>query len=262
MLKIVKDRISSSFNPENIVYFSFDDFWDSDIKDVINAYSDLMAKDTENGDYLFLFDEVQKVESWEEKIKRIYDNNPNFKIIISSSESLFIRKKAKDSLAGRCFEFKIEPLSFPEFLVFKGVEIKNNRLYEKELKQLFQNYMMSNGFPEMVDEDAETRQKYTTEIVEKVIYRDIPALFPVREAGVLHNIFKIIMADPGEIISLNDLAGELGVTRQTVSSYLDYLEKSFMIRKLYNFSGSVRKSSRNTILLLLVHVNPERLLRP
>jgi len=57
-----------------------------------------------------LFDEIQKLGNWEEQVKRVYDNFKNIRLIVSGSESLFIRKKSRESLAGRFFEFKVKPL--------------------------------------------------------------------------------------------------------------------------------------------------------
>src|SRR3989344_3416242 len=90
MLKIVKDNIISGFPSANIVYFSFDNFRDLSISKLIETYSESFNKDLNNQKYIFLFDEIQKIKDWDEQIKRIYDLNTNFKIIISGSESLFI----------------------------------------------------------------------------------------------------------------------------------------------------------------------------
>jgi len=245
MLKIVKDKLDSGFYSENIIYFSFDDFRDIKIREVINAYAELMNKNLDKDNYLFLFDEVQKIEGWEEQIKRIYDNHTNFKIVLSGSESLFIRKQVRESLAGRFFEFKINQFSFIEFLNFKGIKIKNILLYKEKLIKAFNEYIYCNGFPEIINSDQEVIEKYIKEnIIEKIIYRDIPQIFPVRDVAILENIFNIILFDPGEIINLNNLASELSISRQTLSTYLDYLEKSFLIKKLYNFSKNVRKTER------------------
>lgn len=245
MLKIVQDKLNSGFDSETIVYFSFDDFRDVKIKEVINIYAKLMNKNLDENKYLFLFDEVQKIEGWEEQIKRIYDNYTNFKIIISGSESLFLRKKIRESLAGRFFEFKINQLSLNEFLDFKGIKIKNVALYKEELFKAFEEYILCNGFPEIIGSDKDVIKKYIKEnIIEKIIYRDIPQIFPVKDVAILENIFNIILFDPGEVINLNSLANDLNISRQTCSIYLDYLEKSFLIKKLYNFSKNIRKTER------------------
>ena len=133
MLKIAQDA-QEKINKENIFYFSFDDFKKGRIKEIINIYARLMKKDLDKETFLFLFDEIQKVEDWEEQIKRVYDNYRNIKIIMSGSESLFIKKQSRESLAGRFFEFHIQPLKFKEYLVFKNKQIENIELYKEEIK--------------------------------------------------------------------------------------------------------------------------------
>ena len=117
MLKIVQDNIEK-YDKKNILYFSFDEFKDVKIYDIMRSYERLMSRDLDKGSYLMLFDEIQKIDNWEEQLKRIYDENPKIKFIISGSESLFIRKKTRESLAGRIYEFQIKTLDFEEYLAF------------------------------------------------------------------------------------------------------------------------------------------------
>ncbi|MBS3140675.1 ATP-binding protein [Candidatus Woesearchaeota archaeon] len=244
MLKIVKDKINNGFDAGNIIYFSFDNFRDLGISELIEIYSENFEKDLTKQKFIFLLDEVQKVENWEEQIKRIYDLHFNFKIIVSGSESLFIRKKSRESLAGRMFEFKIENLSFKEFLSFKGKELKPLNLYEKELSFLFEEFMFQGGFPELVDiENKDFIKNYIREtVVEKILFRDIPLMFPIKDISVLESLFKIISSNPGQIIEMNKLAAEVGISRRVVSLYLGYLENSFLIKKIFNFSKNQRKT--------------------
>lgn len=246
MLKLSQDY-AAKFGRENIAYFSFDDFRDISIREVIDAYSKLMSKDMGQGKYLFLLDEIQKVEGWEEQLKREYDLNPNIKFVISGSESLFIRRKSRESLAGRMYEFQIKALNFREYLQFRDKKFDNLLLYEEEIIKEFHHFLLCNGFPELVQEGEEIIEKYIKEnIIEKILYIDIPMLIPIKEPEVLGQLLRIILNDPGEIINLNELACELGISRQTVSLYLEYLEKSFLIRKLYNFSRNARKTERKS----------------
>ena len=247
MFKILQDYIKKRFNPENILYFSFDEFRETDIREILNEYEKINEKNLESEKYLVLLDEIQKLENWEEKIKRIYDNHgKNIKIIISGSESLFIKKKSKETLAGRIFEFKIEPLNFKEYLIFKGKHFQNIKLYEKELTKLFNEYIPTQGFPELVNiKDKEVIKKYIKEsIIEKVIYRDLANLFNIKNVSILESILNIIMEQPGQIIELSELSKELQISRQTLSTYIRYLEESFLIKKLYNYSKSRRKVER------------------
>ena len=246
MLKIIKEKIESGFSASNIIYFSFDTFRDIDISELIDIYSKEYEKDIESSKYILLLDEIQKVDNWEEQIKRLYDLYANFKIIISGSESLFIRKKSKESLAGRMFEFKIESLSFKEFLSFKEMNLKPFSLHEKELSKVFEEFMFSGGFPELADvNDKDFIKNYIREtVVEKILFRDIPLIFSIKDIAILESIFKIISANPGQIIELNKLASEVGLSRRVVSLYMGYLESSFLIKKIFNFSKNQRKTAR------------------
>ncbi len=247
MLKIAEDFIANGTNTKNTIYFSFDEFKEVEIRDVIKAYEEITESNLKKGGHLLLLDEVQKLKDWENQIKTFYDVfKDSVKIIISGSESLFVKKRSKETLAGRIFEFEVEPLSFKEFLIFKETKLEPAGLYEKELLKLFNEFIFTFGFPEMVGvKDKEIIKKYIKEsIIDKVIYKDIPALFKVKDASVIESIINIFMDEPGQLIEISALANELKISRQSLSNYLSYLEDSFLIRKLYNFSRNRRKVER------------------
>ncbi|HUW66829.1 MAG TPA: AAA family ATPase [Candidatus Nanoarchaeia archaeon] len=180
MFRIASDFIVSGFDSKNIIYFSFDDFRDVHVSEVIRVYEELMGKNFKEGRHLLLLDEIQKLENWEDQVKRIYDiHGKHVKIILSGSESLFLRKKSKETLSGRIFEFKVDTISFKEFLRFRDTEFQPVDLYERELAGLFQQYIQTQGFPELAGiEDREIILKYIREsIIEKKVYRDISHLF-------------------------------------------------------------------------------------
>jgi predicted AAA+ superfamily ATPase len=180
MLKIVEDYIEKGFDPVCIIYFSFDEFRDVEIREFLKEYEALVEKDLTKGKYLILLDEIQKLKGWEDQLKRIYDTfGENIKLIISGSASLLIKRRSKETLAGRLFDFKVETLSFKEFLSFKGINYKPVGIHEKELAAFFNQFTRTLGFPELVNiQDREIVKKYVKEsIVEKIFYGDMPRLF-------------------------------------------------------------------------------------
>lgn len=264
MLKIAEDAAKKGFDAKNIVYFSFDEFRDIEIRQIMNEYEDVMERDFKKGKYFLLLDEIQKVNDWESQLKRIYDTfGKNIKIIVSGSESLFIKRKSKEALAGRVFDFKIEPLSFKEFLLFKDVEFKPLGIYEKELSKLLDEYTLTLGFPELVNiHDKEIIRKYIKEsIVEKVVFRDMQNLFRIKDISLIESLLNIFLEEPGQLIDISSLSKELGISRQTISAYLSYLEESFLIRKLYNYSKSMRKVERKLKKYYPTIVSPELLFK-
>jgi predicted AAA+ superfamily ATPase len=82
----------------------------------------------EKQDIIIFIDEIQYLDNPTSFLKYLYDHYETIKFIISGSSTLEIRGKLKDSLAGRMMKFEIFPLSFEEFLIFKGKENLANLL--------------------------------------------------------------------------------------------------------------------------------------
>ena len=263
MLKIVEDEIKRGSNSKDILFFSFDEFKNIEIDELIKAYEDILEKEIRKGKHLILFDEIQKLDNWENKLKRIYDTFKDIKIIISGSESLFIKNKSRAILAGRIFEFKVETLTFKEFLNFKDFNYKPINLHKKELMKLFSEFISTLGFPELVNiKEKEIIIKYVKEsILGKVIYSDIPKLFKIKDVSILESLYNIFLEEPGQIIEISKLADELNVSRQSISNYIKYLEDSFLIRKLYNYSRNKRKVERKLKKYYPTVISPELLFK-
>jgi hypothetical protein len=264
MFKIIEDSIKKGFNPKNIIYFSFDEFKEIEVRKLMGEYEELMEKTFRKEKYLLLLDEIQKLNNWEEQIKSIYDIfKAKIKIVVSGSESLFIKRKSKETLAGRIFEFKVEPLLFREFLAFKNFTFKPVELHKKELKKLLSEFTLTLGFPELAEvKDKEIIRKYVREgIIEKVIYKDMQILFNIRDIAEIESLLNMLLEEPGQIIDMSKLAKEMGISRQTLSNYLTYLEEAFFIRKLYNFSRNRRKIERKLKKYYPTIVSPDLLFR-
>ena len=247
LFKIAEDYLKKNIPPRNILYFSFDEFKDVELRKVLQNYEELTDLDLKQGKFVVLFDEIQKVSNWENQLKSIYDLwGKRIKIVISGSESLIVKKKLKETLAGRIFEFKVEPLTFREFLHFKDITYKPSLLYEKESQKLLKEYTQTMGFPELISiTDKEIIKKYIREsIVEKIIYRDLPQLYNIKNVSIIESLLNIFIEEPGQLVEISGLAQEFKLSRQTLSNYLQYLEDSFLLKKLYNFSKSRRKVER------------------
>ncbi len=258
MLNVIKEKIQGGFPKKNIFYFSFDEFSDIRIMDIIDIYEGLIGKLNKSEKYLFIFDEVQKIRNWSEQIKVVYDLNLDvIKFIISGSESLFIRKKSKESLAGRIYEFRVNPVNFKEFLNFRNVKVDNLFLQREEILNNFKLYLISNGFPEIIFANEDECRKYIKEaVIDKILFRDMVEVFDVKNIPLIKSIFDIIYNEPGQIININELAKELGFSRQLISTYLEYLEEAYLLKKLYNYSRNARKTQRRLKKYYSTIVNP------
>lgn len=241
-------------NPkENILYFSFD-LMSEDIEKVLKDYAETVDINLKKDKIFVFLDEIQKHKNWENELKILYDNYPNIKFFVSGSATLFIEKKTKESLAGRILSFKLFPLNFREYLKFREVNFDRKKLslYSEVLKRNFEDYLLTGGFPEVVKKGDKINNEEKTEIVkyifelvmERVIYIDIPSVFTIDEPELLKNLFKVFSSNPGMIIDYESLADDLKKNRKTISNYLLYLEKAFLIKKIYNYGGNFLTSEK------------------
>ncbi len=227
---------------ENILYFNFDMF-NEPLDSILTQYSEKVKVDIKKEKLFVFFDEIQKRRNWENELKLLYDNFRNIKFFVSGSSSLFIEKKTKESLAGRAFSFMMGPLSFKEYLRLKKVAFDKERisLYEDSLRKQLAHYIRTGGFPELINEHEEQKiNRYIKEtVIDKIIYIDIPISFNIEEPALLESIFSIISSSPGIIFDYDSIASDLKRNRKTISNYVLYLEKAFLIKKLYNYSRNV-----------------------
>jgi len=253
--QIIDYLLKKNVNPKNVFYFSFEEVYVKDPKilnDIIDFYLNNILKKTERI-YIFL-DEIQHAPQWSSYLKIYYDTYPNMKFFVSGSASLFIKKRATESLAGRIIDFELDTLSFREFLKFKGLEtekvVKNKELFKYDIQKYFTEYLLKGGFPEVANEEKlELIYNYIkNSVLERLLYRDIKEIFRVREPASLLDMLKYLASSTSGQISMEKLASNMAITRQTVKNYLYYLKESLIVDflNLYrkNVISSLRKAKK------------------
>ena len=251
-LQLIDDLLKTGVDPRFILYFSFDEA-PSDMRDVLETYQrqvlNATFEATEDKVYVF-FDEVQKVRDWESTIKVYYDLYPHVKFVLTGSASVSLRKRSRESLAGRIAAFLLEPLSFEEFLELSGKDVgeirKNPALWDRDMAPLLNRYMKYGSFPELVgEEDEEYARNYIlNNVVGRVVYRDIPEEFGLRDVELLRSLLYVLARNPGAVVNYRELSKNLGRDQRTVSNYVEYLEYGLLVRLVYNYRGSPLASAR------------------
>jgi hypothetical protein len=249
MYRLISDLMKAGIKPTNIFYFSFDEVsWD--IEEVLSLYlgNILRMPISEAGPVYIFLDEIQKAKQWENGIKIFYDLYPNLKFVLSGSASLNIVKGSTETLAGRIFRIKIDPLSFHEFVVLKGRTVTFEKLQFASdiLRPLFTEYIEMGGFPELVDEtDSWKIRTYIRSIViDRIITGDIPQEFGIRDMDLLKRLMEILLQSPGMIVNVDKLASSLGRNRITISNFISYMEYAFLIKLVSNYRPVTSSASR------------------
>ena len=248
--QLIQHLLDEGVEPGNILYFSFD-VAKAGIEDLLRTYE--QEKQRQNfdttGRRIFIFlDEIHKIENWQNELKIFYDLYPTLKFFICGSASISIQKRAKESLAGRMYEFKLNPLSFKEFLTLKGVEVQFDewQLYERRVLPLFHDYLLKGGFPEIMDEsDVEKITNYLrNNVIERIIYIDLPSEFGIKDMELMKTLVELVARNPGLRINYDALSRDLNRSKPTIINYIAYLEYALMLKLVHNLRPGFLATSR------------------
>ncbi len=232
------------------LYASLDNLYFSNhtIIDLVEEFSQM------GGKYLYL-DEIQKYKNWSVEVKNIYDNFPDIKMVLSGSSTTEILKSEGD-LSRRALYYKLNGLSFREFLNFSlNLDLPSYSLQEilgnhqqiafeisqkiKPIKE-FATYSRYGYYP-FFKEDEETYHHRLRQIINTVIEVDIPAVYSIDYTAV-QNIKKLL-AVISELVpfkpNVKKLSEQIGISRETFTKYMKYLEKADILQLLYSNTKGV-----------------------
>jgi len=186
----------------------------------------------EGYDVLFI-DEAQRIPEIGVNLKILHEKLPHLKILVTGSSSLDIASKTKESLAGRTSSFSLYPISILE------LRKTNNAI---ELQGRLEEFMTYGMYPEIFHyKSRDRKEKYLRELASSYLFKDIFALADIRNRYVLKNLLKMLAFQIGSEVSLNELAKKLGISQDTVKTYIQLLEDTYIIFRLSGFSRNLRK---------------------
>lgn len=249
LYQLIDALLERGTDKRNILYFSFDEKT-FDFKDVLETYKlEVLRKDFGEAGKVYLFlDEIQKIDDWENKVKVFYDLYPNVKFFLSGSASLILSRNAKESLAGRIYEFVLKPLTFGEFLDMKNIRVDfdDAKLVSEKMTLQFCDFLTKGGFPEITEEldDEKIRSYVKLSVIDRVIYQDVPSQFGKTDIGLLETLTDIFLKTPGFVLNFDNLAKSLRRNKRTLTNYVHYLKFSLLINLVSNFRTSVLAASR------------------
>lgn len=251
LYQIINHLLQNGVEPARIVFISLDHpiLKLSNMDAILECYHENIHPDK---DVYYFFDEIQYAADWSDWLKIIYDTQPESKVIATGSASPALIKGSTESGAGRWSVIQVPTLSFYEYCSLLGIEaqgIASNlsissfmkmsqqertsiMLKLEDVRLHFSRYLLVGGFPELAlaNDDYLAQQIMREDIVDKVLKRDLPALYNIRNPIELERIFLYLCNVSSEIVSYDSIAKELnGVSRPTVENYIRYLESANLI---------------------------------
>lgn len=208
-------------------------FLDGDDSVVVETLSNANTETLKNiiGDYKYVFiDEVQRIPNIGLKLKIIVDQIKDVQVIVSGSSAFDINHVTQEPLTGRKFEYHLYPVSWNEF--------EKNVGYIKAQQQL-ELRLLYGMYPDVIN-NLGNEYEILKNLVSSYLYKDILSLAGIRKSEVLEKILQALAFQVGSEVSYNEIAQLVGVDKNTVSNYIDLLEKSFVIFRLNSFSRNHR----------------------
>ncbi len=181
---------------------------------------------------VFIIDEAQNVENIGHILKIIHDNIPKLKIIATGSSAFDLLNKLGEPLTGRKKTIRIFPMAQAELSQYENFFETYENLPER---------LIYGSYPEIFHyKSYAEKREYLEDLINSYLLKDILILDNIKNSDKLLNILKLLAFQIGDEVSLNEIAGKIGMSKNTVERYIDLLKKVFVIFELKAYSNNKR----------------------
>ena len=199
------------------------------------------------GRCLLFLDEVQNIPGWERWVRGRTDTE-DLKVFVTGSSSQLLSREVGAKLTGRQVSFEVFPLSFPEYLRFKGMGAITPLEYaagKAAIRWRLADYLQYGGFPEVVlKESVEDKELLLKSYFEDLLYRDIVARHEVRDVANLRNLAVYLLTNIARPTSINKLKRSFSISQDKTEHYVSAILESCLLSRLRMFSCSLKSTQR------------------
>ena len=197
-------------------------------------------------------DEIQYEPNLPSVVKYLYDHYP-IKFLLTGSSSYYLKNLFSESLAGRKVVHEMYPLRFGEFLDFRGVPYRYRPTLDEmrfdvhefeRLKGLYDDFVAYGGLPDVVLElNPAKKRELLRDIFDSYIKIDVSTMADFRKMDELQKLIGILALRIGNKLDYTKLSQVVGITRPTLYTYLEFLEKTYVIYRLPAYSNADRATA-------------------
>jgi len=180
---------------------------------------------------IVIIDEIQRLANAGLLLKIMVDNFPEVQFIATGSSSLEISETIFEPLTGRHILFNLYPFSVEELYPTKSTF---------EIEQELEFHLVYGMYPEITQE-REIGETLLQNLAEQYLYKDVLIWKDIRKPELLDKLLKLLAYQVGSEVNNHELSKALRVQSETVESYIDLLEKSFVVYRLNSYSTNERK---------------------
>jgi predicted AAA+ superfamily ATPase len=265
LFHLIQDLIDTGVSPKSICYLSIENpiYSGLSLEELLLCFLEITEQTPLNEHYL-IFDEIQYLKNWELHLKTLVDSYHKIKFIVSGSAAAALKLKSNESGAGRFTDFMLPPLTFHEYIDLKDLSklitlgsktwkgVSKNYFQTEDIEELnkhFVDYINFGGYPEVSlskEIQADPGRYIRNDIVDKVLLRDLPSLYGIKDVQELNLLFTTIAYNSGNEFTYEQLSINSGVAKNTIKRYIEYLEAAFLIRVINKIDQNSKKFKRAT----------------
>ncbi|MBU4304874.1 MAG: ATP-binding protein [Candidatus Omnitrophica bacterium] len=248
-------RLRQSMPAANVIYVNFEDerlypLKGDELTILWDMCRELFSIEASRRVYLFV-DEIQNMKNWSKWARRITEQNPSLKLIITGSSSKLLSKEIATELRGRTLSFRVFPLSFAEYLRAKGVrgDVKNI-LYSKErpiIKKYFNAYLAEGGFPAVLE--SKNSRELLRGYYNVMFYRDVAERHKIKNIRLLEDYMTLLIDQTACNFSVSATAKKLmefghSFSKNTLINFSRYAQDAFFLFEVKKYSYKIREQTR------------------
>ncbi|KPQ13799.1 MAG: ATPase with DUF4143 domain [Algoriphagus marincola HL-49] len=177
-----------------------------------------------------VIDEAQRIPDIGITLKLIIDNFQDLNLIVTGSSSLELANQIHEPLTGRKWEFQLFPFSWAELIQAFGFP---------HMISALEKHLVFGSYPEVVTNSG-NEIEILKNLASSYLYKDLLNFQGIRKPELLHKILQALAWQMGSEVSMNELGRTVQADKNTVSNYLDLLEKAFIVFRLQPFSRNLR----------------------
>ena len=190
---------------------------------------------------VLIIDEAQRLDNPGLTLKVTYDNFPKVKVLATGSSSFDLKNKLSDPLTGRYLDFTLYPLSLTEVLNINKSSLPE-ALIKNQADALLPQLMLYGLYPDIyLQTNPQEKELFLDKIVESYLFKDILTFQRVKNSQAIKDLTRALAYQIGSEVNENELANRLKIDRKTVVSYLDVLEKAYVIVSNHPYSKNPRR---------------------
>ncbi len=176
-----------------------------------------------------IIDEVQRFPEILAQVQVIVDENGKRpgQFVVTGSQQAELAAAVDESLAGRCCILDLMPLSLSE-------------IREDALKRSTDEILHRGLMPELWA-TKKNPTLYYRNYFRTYVERDVRRIVNVKDLILFERFVTLLAGRVGQLVNFSALAGEVGVSSTTISSWMSVLESSFLIYRLQPYHSNIAK---------------------